>query len=45
MTYCKEYFWNYQDVQINPIYLVDDTTHIPQGKGLVKLFLPRIGEK
>jgi hypothetical protein len=45
MTYRRDYFWNYQDVQLNPIYLVDDTTHIPQGKGLVKFFLPGIGEK
>jgi hypothetical protein len=45
MTYRKDYFWNYQDVQLNPIYLADDTTHIPQGKGSVKVFLPGIGEK
>ena len=45
MTYRRDYFWNYKDVQLNPIYLADDTTHIPQGKGLVKVFLPGIGEK
>jgi hypothetical protein len=45
MTYRRDYFWNYQYVQLNPIYLVDDTTHIPQGKGSVKVFLPGIGEK
>jgi hypothetical protein len=45
MTYRRDYFWNYQYVQLNPIYLADDTTHIPQGKGLVKVSLPGIGEK
>jgi hypothetical protein len=45
MTYCRDYFCNYQYVQLNPIYLVDDTTHIPQGKGSVKVFIPVIGEK
>jgi hypothetical protein len=45
MTYHIDYFWNYQDVQLNPIYLVDDKTHIPQGKGSIKVFLLGIGEK
>jgi hypothetical protein len=45
VTYHRDYFWNYKYVQLNPIYLVDDTTHIPQGKGSVKFFLPGIGEK
>jgi hypothetical protein len=45
MTYRRDYSWNYQDVQLNPIYLADDTTHIPQGKGSMKVFLPGIGEK
>jgi hypothetical protein len=45
MTYRRDYFWNYKDVQLNPIYLADDTTHIPQGNGSVKVFLPVIGEK
>jgi hypothetical protein len=45
MTYHRDYFWNYKDVQLKPIYLVDDTTHIPQGRGSVKFFLSRIGEK
>jgi hypothetical protein len=44
MTYRRDYFWNYQDVKINPIYSDNDTTHTPQVKGLVKLFLPVIGE-
>jgi hypothetical protein len=45
MTYRKDYFWNYKDDQLKPIYLADDTTHIPQGRGSVKFFLPGIGEK
>jgi len=45
MTYRRDYFGNYKYVQLNPIYLADDTTHIPQGKSLVKVFLPGIGEK
>ena len=45
MTYRRDYFRNYKYVQLNPIYLDDDTTHIPQGKGSVKVFLPGIGEK
>jgi hypothetical protein len=45
MTYRIDYFWNYQYLQLNIIYLYDDTTHIPQGKGSMKVFLPRIGEK
>jgi hypothetical protein len=45
MTYHIDYFWNYKDVQPNPIYLDDDTTHIPQGKGSMKVFLHGIGEK
>lgn len=44
MTYRKEFFWSYQDCHLNSIILVDDTTHTPQGKGSVKVFLPRIWE-
>jgi hypothetical protein len=33
MTHRTDYFQNYQDVQLNPICLANDTTHIPQGKG------------
>jgi hypothetical protein len=45
MTYHRDYFWNYKDVQLNPIYLSNDTTHIPRGKSSMKYFLPGIGEK
>jgi len=29
---------------LSSIFLVDDTTHIPRGKGSMKVFLPGIGE-
>jgi hypothetical protein len=45
MIYRRDYFWNCKDVQLNSIYLADDTTHIPQVKGSMKVFLPEIGEK
>jgi hypothetical protein len=45
MTYHIYYFWNYKYFQLNTIFLADDTNHIPQGKGSVKVFLPGIGEK
>jgi hypothetical protein len=45
MTYHIDYFWNYKYVQLNPIYLDDETNHIPQGKGSMEAFLPGIGEK
>jgi hypothetical protein len=44
MCYIKYYFWTYQDMELNPIYLVDDTTHTPQGKGSVHFSLPGIGK-
>jgi hypothetical protein len=31
-------------MELNPIYLEDDTTHTPQGKGSVHFSLPRIGK-
>jgi hypothetical protein len=44
MCYKKDYFWTYQDMELNPIYLADDTSHTPQGKGSVHFFLPGIGK-
>jgi hypothetical protein len=44
MCYRKYYFWTYQDMELNPIYLADDTTHTPQGKGSVHFSLPGIGK-
>ena len=45
MTCRRDFFWNFQDCQLNSIFLADDTKHTPYGKGVVKVFLPDIGEK
>eukprot|EP00253_Pinus_taeda_P028683 PITA_28683 len=45
MTCRRDFFWNFQDCQLNSIFLADDTKHTPYGKGVVKVFLPGIGEK
>eukprot|EP00253_Pinus_taeda_P028910 PITA_28910 len=45
MTCRSDFFWNFQDFQLNSIFLADDTKHTPYGKGAVKVFLPGIGEK
>jgi hypothetical protein len=44
MCYRKDYFRTYQDMGLNPIYLVDDKTHTPQGKISVHFSLPGIGK-
>jgi hypothetical protein len=44
MFYIKDYFWKYHDMELDPIYFADDTTHTPQGKGSVQFFLPGIGK-
>eukprot|EP00253_Pinus_taeda_P034497 PITA_34497 len=40
-----DFFWNFQDCQLNSIFLADDTKHTPYGKGAVKVFLRGNGEK
>jgi hypothetical protein len=45
MTFRRDFFWTFQECQLNSIFLVDDTTHTPYGKGSVKVSLPGIGEK
>eukprot|EP00253_Pinus_taeda_P004274 PITA_04274 len=45
MTCRRDFFWNFQDCQLHSIFLADDTKHTPYGKGVVKVFLPGIGEK
>jgi hypothetical protein len=44
MCYRKYYFWTYQDMEPNIIYLADGTTHTPQGKGPFHFSLPGIGK-
>ncbi len=45
MTCRHDFFWNFQECQLNSIFLFDDRKHTPYGKGVVKVFLPDIGEK
>jgi hypothetical protein len=45
MTFQRDLFLTFQECQLNSIFLVDDTTHTPCGKGTVKVSLSRIGEK
>ena len=45
MTFRREFFWSFQQCHLNSIYLVDKTKHNPSGKGVVKFFLPGIGER
>eukprot|EP00253_Pinus_taeda_P022127 PITA_22127 len=45
MTCRRDFFWNFQECQLDSIFLADDTKHTPNGKGVVKVFLPDIGEK
>jgi hypothetical protein len=44
MCYIKDHFWKYWDMKLNPIYLEDDTTHTPKGKGYLPFSLPGIGK-
>jgi len=45
MNFHRDYFLNNLDIKLNPLYLVNGTTRIPEGKGWIKVFLPEIGEK
>ena len=40
MTHRKDFFWSYEDCHLNSIFLVDDSIHLPQGKGTMKVVLP-----
>ena len=44
-AFSKNSFWNYRNIELNPIHLVDDTIHAPQRKWSVKVSLPRIWQK
>lgn len=37
------FFWAFEQCQLNSIFLVDDTTHTPCGKGILNVFPPGIG--
>jgi hypothetical protein len=45
MTFRCKFFWNFQECHLNSVFLADNTKHTPYGKGVVKVYLPDIGEK
>jgi hypothetical protein len=45
MTFRRDFFWNFQECHLNSIFLVDNMKHTPYGKGVVKVYLPDIGER
>jgi hypothetical protein len=42
MTLQRDFFWKFQECQLNSIFKVDDTTHTPYVKVSMKVSLPRI---
>ena len=40
MTFLSDFFWTVQECQLNPMFLVNDTTHTHYGKGSLKVYLP-----
>ena len=45
MTYRRDFFCNFQECHLNFVFLVDNTKHTPYGKGVLKVYLPDIGER
>jgi hypothetical protein len=45
MTFRCDLFWNFQECHLNSVFLADNTKHTPNGKGVVKVYLPGIGER
>jgi hypothetical protein len=45
MTFIRDFFWNFQEYHLNSAFLEDNTKHNPYGKGVVKVYLPNIGER
>jgi hypothetical protein len=45
MTFRRDFFWTFQECKLISIFLVDDTTQTPYGRGPVKVSLLGIGEK
>jgi hypothetical protein len=45
MTFRHDFFWNFQECHLNSIFLADNTKHTPYGRGVVKVYLPDIGER
>jgi hypothetical protein len=44
LTFRCDLFWNFQECHLNSVFLADNTKHTPYGKGVVKIYLPDIGE-
>ena len=44
MTFRRDFFWNFQECHLNSVFLADNTKHTPYGRGVVKFYLPDIGE-
>ena len=45
MTFRQDFFWNFQPCHLSSIFLSDDRKHTTYGKGVVKVYLPDIGER
>jgi hypothetical protein len=45
MTFRRDFFWIFQECHLNYVFLADNTKHNPYGKGVVKVYLPYIGER
>ena len=44
MTFRRDFFWDFKECHLNPVFLADHTQHIPYVKGFVKFYLPDIRE-
>jgi hypothetical protein len=45
MTFRHDFFRNFQECDLNYVFLTDNTKHTPYGRGVVKIYLPDIGER
>jgi len=45
MTFQDDFFWNFQQCQLNSMFLTNDTRHTNCGKRVVIVYLPGIREK
>jgi hypothetical protein len=45
MTFRGDFFWDFQECHLNYVFLADNTKHTPYGRGVVKVYLPDIGER
>ena len=45
MTFRHDFFWDFKECHLNPFFLADRTQHNTYVKGVVKVYLPDIGER